>query len=82
MAVVLAFALLGGFFYQLMLLPFPAIDAAFKAASPRDVAILFLIEDSSAMGLLWPRLRDFYLPKVLAAIKDANPSVTVSYLHL
>lgn len=61
-----------------MLLPFPAIDAAFKASTPRDVAILFLIEDSTQMGTLWPRLRDFYLPKVLTAIKDANPSGSVS----
>lgn len=57
--------------------PFAAIDAIFDR--PRDAAaILFLVEDSSHMSPLWQRLRDTYLPSLLTAIKDANPSASVS----
>jgi len=57
--------------------PSAAIDAIFNR--PRDAAaILFLIEDSSYMVPLWQRLRDSYLPSLLAAIEGANPSASVS----
>ena len=57
--------------------PSAAIDAIFNR--PRDAAaILFLIEDSSYMTPLWQRLRDSYLPSLLAAIESANPSASVS----
>ena len=57
--------------------PSAAIDAIFNR--PRDAtAILFLIEDSSYMAPLWQRLRDSYLPPLLAAIEGANPSASVS----
>ena len=59
--------------------PSAAIDAIFNR--PRDAAaILFLIEDSSYMPPLWQRLRDSYLPSLLAAIEGANPSASVSPL--
>lgn len=57
--------------------PLAAIDAIFNR--PRDAAaILFLIEDSNYMDSLWQRLRDSYLPSLLAAIEGANPAASVS----
>ena len=57
--------------------PSAAIDAIFSR--PRDAAaILFLVEDSTQMVPLWQRLREAYLPSLLAAVKTANPSVPVS----
>jgi len=59
--------------------PFAAIDAIFNR--PRDAAaVLFLIEDSTYMDPLWQRLRDSYLPSLLAAVKGGNPSASVSPL--
>ena len=59
--------------------PFAAINAIFNR--PRGAAaVLFLIEDSCYMDPLWQRLRDSYLPSLLNAIKDANPSAVVSSL--
>jgi len=56
--------------------PSAAIDAIFSR--PRDAAaILFLIEDSGCMIPLWQRLRDSYLPSLLAAIEGANPPAPV-----
>ena len=58
------------------------INAIFNC--PRDAAaVLFLIEDSTNMDPLWQRLRDSYLPPLLAAVKGGNPSASVSlFFHI
>ena len=57
--------------------PLAVIDTIFNR--PRHAAaILFLIEDSCDMAPLWQRLGDTYIPYLLNAIKNANPSAAVS----
>ena len=59
--------------------PFAAIDTIFN--HPRDATvILFLIEDSVLMVPLWQHLRSSYLPSILTAASNTNPSTLVSPL--
>ncbi|KAF8497774.1 hypothetical protein F5888DRAFT_1694817 [Russula emetica] len=61
----------------------PPPPGLFKPAQQGDsLAILVLIENSSAMIDRWPDLRDRYLPTLLGTVRKVNPVVPIQVIFL